>query len=262
MRGFKRACATRGAAAILAAFLGWSLSAAPASAVVRIDIDLSKQRMVVADKRGAKFVWPISSGRRGYVTPRGQFRPTVLRRMHYSRKYDNAPMPHSIFFRGGYAIHGTNAVGQLGRPASHGCVRLAPGAAARLFAMVQRDGARIRITGSPPHMRRADAAEASPHAQLALDAVEGGITQVARGREREASGAIESAQASPPRVVLLAPGALVAFDAQAAFDLLEIVSGDDLEDLEADAQAPDEDIPAPARPAGDDLAGWALRGRD
>jgi hypothetical protein len=262
MRSWWRAGQARGVAALVAGLIGWSLSAAPAAAVVQIDIDLSKQRMVVADKRGAKHVWPISSGRRGYVTPRGNFRPTVLRRMHYSRKYDNAPMPHSIFFRGGYAIHGTNAVGQLGRPASHGCVRLAPGAAARLFAMVQRDGARIRITGSPPHMRRADAAEASPRAQLALEAVEGGITQVARGQESGAADALESAQPSAPRVVLLAPDALVAFDAEAAFDLLEIVSGDDLEDFEADAQAPGDEGPAPAQPARDDLAGWALRGRD
>jgi hypothetical protein len=69
--------------------------------------------------------------------------------MHYSRKYHMSPMPHSIFFRGGYAIHGTYAVGALGRPASHGCVRLAPGNAAKLFAMVQKEGARISISGSP-----------------------------------------------------------------------------------------------------------------
>jgi len=258
MGGFKRACAARGAAAIFAGLLGWGLSAAPAGAVVQIDIDLSKQRMVVADKRGAKHVWPISSARRGYVTPRGQFRPTVLRRMHYSRKYDNAPMPHSIFFRGGYAIHGTNAVGQLGRPASHGCVRLAPGAAARLFAMVKRDGARIRITGAPPQMRRADAAEASPQAGLALAAVaQDGITQVARGRESGSTDAPESAQANAPRIVLLAPDALVAFDAQAAFDLLEISAGVDLEEFEMEDEAP----ASPAREGGD-LAGWALRGRD
>jgi len=260
MGGFKRACAARGAAAILAAFLGWSLSSAPAAAVVQIDIDLTKQRMVVADKRGAKHVWPISSARRGYVTPRGQFRPTVLRRMHYSRKYDNAPMPHSIFFRGGYAIHGTNAVGQLGRPASHGCVRLAPGAAARLFAMVKRDGARIRITGAPPHLRSADAAEVSPQGQLALAAVaEEGVTQVARGRESGATDAGGSQETHAPRVVLLAPDALVAFDAQGLFDMLEISAGADLEDFEMEDEAP----AAPAREGGGgDVSGWALRGRD
>ena len=69
--------------------------------------------------------------------------------MVHSAKYGNAPMPHSIFFYGQYAIHGTTAVGNLGRPASHGCVRFSPGNAATLFAMVQRQGAEIRIVGSP-----------------------------------------------------------------------------------------------------------------
>lgn len=250
----------RGAAVALAGFFGLGLWATPAAAVVQIDIDLSKQRMVVSDKRGAKHVWPISSGRRGYVTPRGHFRPTVLKRMHYSRKYDNAPMPHSIFFRGGYAIHGTNAVGQLGRPASHGCVRLAPGAAARLFAMVKRDGARIRITGAPPQMRRAAAAQMSAQAQLALAAevAEEGITLVARGREDGATDADGSQETNAPRVVLLAPDALVAFDAQGLFDMLEISAGEDLDDIDMDDEAPAPPAPAPAG----DLAGWALRGRD
>jgi hypothetical protein len=69
--------------------------------------------------------------------------------MVHSAKYNNAPMPHSIFFYGQYAIHGTNAVGNLGRPASHGCVRISPANAAMLFAMVQKQGAEIRIVGSP-----------------------------------------------------------------------------------------------------------------
>jgi hypothetical protein len=70
--------------------------------------------------------------------------------MHYSRKYHMSPMPHSIFFNGGYAIHGTYETGFLGRPASHGCVRLAPGHAARLFEMVRQEGATITIVGAPP----------------------------------------------------------------------------------------------------------------
>jgi len=68
--------------------------------------------------------------------------------MVHSAKYNNAPMPHSIFFYGQYAIHGTGAVGALGRPASHGCIRLSPANAATLFAMVQAQGAQIRIEGS------------------------------------------------------------------------------------------------------------------
>ena len=127
------------------------LLAAPgyAYAHVDIDIDLSSQTMTVQSGSGETYVWPISSGRAGYATPRGVFRPRALYTMVHSAKYGNAPMPHSIFFYGQYAIHGTTAVGNLGRPASHGCVRLSPANAATLFAMVQRQGAEIRIVGSP-----------------------------------------------------------------------------------------------------------------
>lgn len=120
-----------------------------ANARVRVHIDLSTQRMTVQSSTGS-YVWPVSTARAGYVTPRGAYAPTLLKRMHYSRKYDMSPMPHSIFFRGGYAIHGSYATRSLGRPASHGCVRLSPGNAAKLFQMVQREGASISITGSPP----------------------------------------------------------------------------------------------------------------
>ncbi|MDB5534736.1 MAG: L,D-transpeptidase [Hyphomicrobiales bacterium] len=121
-----------------------------AEAAVRISIDLSSQRMNVTSGSGASYNWAVSTARSGYSTPRGSFRPYSLQRMHYSRKYHNSPMPHSIFFLGGYAIHGTGSVAQLGRPASHGCIRLAPGNAAQLFSMVQREGAAISISGSPP----------------------------------------------------------------------------------------------------------------
>jgi hypothetical protein len=125
---------------------------APASATVNISVNLATQRMNVTTSSGESYNWAISSGRMGFVTPRGTYRPQSLRRMHYSSKYNNAPMPHSIFFHKGWAIHGTSAVGDLGRPASHGCIRLAPGNAAKLFNMVQRQGAVIAINGQPPHM--------------------------------------------------------------------------------------------------------------
>ncbi len=120
-----------------------------ANARVHIHIDLSSQTMHVDSARGV-YSWPVSTARAGYVTPRGYYSATSLQRMHYSRKYDNSPMPYSIFFRGGYAIHSSYATGALGRPASHGCVRLAPGNAAVLYQLVQAEGASISITGSPP----------------------------------------------------------------------------------------------------------------
>ncbi len=118
-----------------------------ALALVRIDVDLGAQTMRVAADGGESFQWPISSGRAGHLTPRGSFRPIALYPMVYSAKYGNAPMPHSIFFYGQFAIHGTTAVGNLGRPASHGCIRLAPANAAALYALVSRQGAQIRIGG-------------------------------------------------------------------------------------------------------------------
>jgi hypothetical protein len=139
----------RQAAIALTGFLGFSASA---NATVHIHIDLSTQRMQVSSSSG-DYNWPVSTARSGYYTPRGSYAPTSLQRMHYSRKYDMSPMPHSIFFRGGYAIHGSYATGSLGRPASHGCVRLAPGNAARLYSMVQAEGARISISGTPPQTR-------------------------------------------------------------------------------------------------------------
>jgi lipoprotein-anchoring transpeptidase ErfK/SrfK len=124
-------------------------AATRANAHVEINIDLSSQTMTVHSGSGETYVWPISSGKAGHATPRGVFRPRAMYVMVHSAKYDNAPMPHSIFFHGQYAIHGTTAVGNLGRPASHGCVRISPANAATLFAMVQKQGADIRIVGSP-----------------------------------------------------------------------------------------------------------------
>ena len=120
-----------------------------AMAVVRIDIDQSTQSMHVTDNAGDDYDWPISSGRPGHRTPDGTFHPIALYTMVHSIKYDNAPMPHSIFFLSAYAIHGTEAVGHLGHTASHGCIRLAPQNAATLFNLVKAEGAVIHIHGEP-----------------------------------------------------------------------------------------------------------------
>jgi lipoprotein-anchoring transpeptidase ErfK/SrfK len=124
------------------------LGSGAAKATAIIDIDLAAQKMHVESSTGS-YTWPVSTARSGYSTPRGHYAPIGLERMHYSKKYDNSPMPYSIFFRGGYAIHGTHATAALGRPASHGCVRLSPAHAQQLFEMVQREGGSISITGIP-----------------------------------------------------------------------------------------------------------------
>jgi len=123
-----------------AAMLVAAASASFASALVA-RVDVSTQTMTVSKHGRVLYTWPVSTARSGYVTPRGQYKPTRMHKMWYSRKYDMSPMPYSIFFRGGYAIHGTNYVKQLGRPASHGCVRLHTANAARLYALVKEVGA-------------------------------------------------------------------------------------------------------------------------
>ena len=123
------------AAAALFAMSTAALSQPP----VDVTIDLSEQEMFIQTPEGPA-LWPVSTGRKGYYTPAGTYTPYRLAEMHYSKKYDDAPMPHSIFFRGGYAIHGTYDLKRLGLPASHGCVRLHPDNAAVLFEIVEYYG--------------------------------------------------------------------------------------------------------------------------
>jgi len=103
-------------------------------------IDLSDQQMKVYKGEKKLYNWTVSTARSGYITPKGSYKPYYLHKMHYSKKYHNSPMPHSIFFKGGYAIHGTKSIGRLGRRASHGCVRLHPDNAKKLYALVQKYG--------------------------------------------------------------------------------------------------------------------------
>jgi hypothetical protein len=167
----------------LAVVLGFLLAAlfAPraAWALVDIRVDLTSQTMTVSSESGT-YVWPVSSARRGYVTPRGVYKPYRLAKMHYSRKYDMAPMPHSIFFRGGYAIHGTGDARNLGRPASHGCIRLSKANAAALYAMVQKEGATIAIGGTPRHTMVASAAGKTRAAKKGTGTVLAGTRQPAQ----------------------------------------------------------------------------------
>lgn len=121
-----------------------------AQAHVQIDVNLSSQTMHVAADNGQTYDWRISSARAGHVTPPGVYPIERLETMHRSKKYHNSPMPHSMFFYGGYAIHGSYETGALGRPASHGCIRLAPANAAKLFSLVQAEGGVVSISGEPP----------------------------------------------------------------------------------------------------------------
>jgi len=123
-------------------------------AEVLILVNKTTQRMAVMVDGAERYSWLVSTGMADYATPTGAFTPSRLVKEHYSKEWDDAPMPHSIFFTGsGHAIHGSQAVRRLGTPVSHGCVRLAPENAKILFSLVMTEGlgnTRIEVTGVEP----------------------------------------------------------------------------------------------------------------
>jgi hypothetical protein len=125
--------------------------AAPAGAAVQVTIDKSTQRMTVAVDGNLRWVWPISTGQLGHDTPSGRYTAFRMEADHFSKEWDDAPMPHSIFFsQTGHAIHGYFNTRRIGSPASHGCVRLEPANAARLYALVEQQGlpnTKVVVTG-------------------------------------------------------------------------------------------------------------------
>jgi hypothetical protein len=150
---------------------------APAArAALLVTIDKSTQQMTVSVNGETIYRWPVSTGRPGYDTPSGSFRPFRLEEDHYSKEWDDAPMPHSIFFtQQGHAIHGTDHIRRLGTPASAGCVRLAREHAATLFDLVKSEGlnnVRIVVRGEVPPLvarrseRSDDARDAAPPRRL------------------------------------------------------------------------------------------------
>ena len=139
--------------------IDWLVSAALAAAItgsaqaeILITVDKSAQRMTIVRDGQPLYNWPVSTGRSGYATPSGSYTAFRMEADHHSDEWDDAPMPHSIFFtKIGHAIHGTFDTKNLGKPVSHGCVRLSPANAATLFALVERDGVtktKVVLTGS------------------------------------------------------------------------------------------------------------------
>lgn len=167
--------------ALLALFLNL-----PAQAAIQIDIDKDTQTMTVVIDGVARHRWPVSSGLPAHETPNGSHKAFRMEEDHYSREWDEAPMPHSIFFtKRGHAIHGTDAVRRLGNPASHGCVRLSRANAATLFALVKASGlssTTVTLSGSSqvalargPQRANEVAARLPPPQQLAPPVDEGGF---------------------------------------------------------------------------------------
>lgn len=103
-------------------------------------VSIADQTMEVYREGQLIYTWLVSTAKEGKVTPIGNYAPEFLSRHHKSRKYNNAPMPFAIFYDGDYAIHGTDQISRLGKPASHGCVRLDPKNAEILFDIVKASG--------------------------------------------------------------------------------------------------------------------------
>jgi lipoprotein-anchoring transpeptidase ErfK/SrfK len=126
-------------------------------AAVLITIDKSAQRMTVEVDGSRRWTWPVSTGVRNYETPSGSYKAFRMEKDHFSKEWDEAPMPHSIFFTmKGHAIHGSYQTRRLGRRASHGCVRLSPANAAKLYALVEQQGvtsATVVVTGGGSRRR-------------------------------------------------------------------------------------------------------------
>jgi L,D-transpeptidase catalytic domain len=124
---------------------------APADASVLVTIDKSTQRMTVEVDNHLRWIWPVSTGQPGHDTPNGRYTAFRMEADHFSKEWDDAPMPHSIFFSPtGHAIHGYLNTRRIGSPASHGCVRLEPANAAKLYDLVEQQGlpnTKVVVTG-------------------------------------------------------------------------------------------------------------------
>jgi hypothetical protein len=141
-----------GLISVLSGLLLWSAAPGSASADVLVNVDKTTQRMEVSVDGQPRYSWPVSTGVASYDTPSGSYRPFRMERTHFSKEWDDAPMPFAMFFTNqGHAIHGTNHVRALGRAASHGCVRLSVRNAATLFNLVKGQGmgrTRVVIDGA------------------------------------------------------------------------------------------------------------------
>lgn len=163
---------------------GDAQTATSKASTILITIDKTRQRMTVLVDGSEHHDWPVSTGLPGYATPSGSYSATSMNEMWYSREWDDAPMPHAVFFtKRGHAIHGTNEVKRLGKPASHGCVRLEPENAATLFDLVKQNGLEntdVVLVGLTPGGEGKVARPSKPKSQSRREA-RGGKTHGSQG---------------------------------------------------------------------------------
>ncbi len=121
----------------------WDESAAPATGTLVITIDL-EARVISAFRDGHEIGTAVALlGTPSHPTPTGTFPVLNKSREHFSRKYNNAPMPHSLWLTNtGIAIHGSPVTNGY---ASHGCIGVPDPFAEKLFAATKR-GDKVIIT--------------------------------------------------------------------------------------------------------------------
>ena len=160
----------------------------PAASVILVNIDKARQRMIVFVDGVEQYNWPVSTGLRGYSTPSGTYTASSMHEMWYSKEWDDAPMPHAVFFtKDGHAIHGTHEVKRLGKPASHGCVRLSPQNSAILYALVGKNGleqTQIDLVGVTP----------GGESRVAKSRGEGRVSSSVRSKPRYPTGSTDPPQ--------------------------------------------------------------------
>ena len=187
------------------AVLATAVAISPALADLKITVDKTAQTLTVARDGQVLHTWPVSTGRTGHFTPAGDFRAFRMEKDHFSKEFDDAPMPHSIFFtERGHAIHGSFETKKLGRPASSGCVRLAPENAKTLFEMVQAEGVlktKVEVDGDERvAIARADRQLTQPERRASRGGT--GLPPQYAPREEDAQ---QRAQAQPRRERYAAP---------------------------------------------------------
>jgi hypothetical protein len=250
--------------ASLATALGLGF-AAPASAEIVVAVDKVTQRMTVTVDGEQRYTWPVSTGRPGFDTPSGTFHANRMDATHKSQEYDNAPMPHTVFFDWhGHALHGFLNTSQIGNPASHGCVRMQPEKAALLYTLIAMTGLKnttVIIAGKTPSLsdllkeRRHSLVEAKAELPVQVSAPHNGELSLLTSSKEPADYVLEAAlyqELSSDYDKLLPPPPFRPFGTRPpTFRLPPVVSPDaEKPAVVASAEEPAAVPPQPFRPFG------------
>jgi len=117
--------------------------------ILYIYVDISQQSMRVYQGNRRIYHWRVSTGRRGFGTPRGNFRAKFIRKRHRSHICHGQFMMNAIVLNDKLAIFGSNSTWKLGQNVSYGCVKISKENSKKLYKLVQSYGknrVRVKIT--------------------------------------------------------------------------------------------------------------------